>query len=302
MQPMASAQCVSSTAEGAGLGTVLVRQDAHAVPGTPDALREPYPAGRISVLFLHGWGIGPQSYRGALARLEMIGCEVMAPAQPGFAGTRSLPAGECGFAGYARWAARYLDDLDVHEPVVVVGHSFGGGVALQLAHDFPERVRAAVLCNSVGGPVTWPSGAARSGSYRPMSERPLWEWGREFGSDLLRLPVISRVLPPVLGEAVPNIIQNPLALWRVASFVRRADLLAEAAVVAYRGTPLTVVWSDRDRLVPHGSFAALCEMAGTTGVVVPGGHGWLIADPDVFADVFVRAMAGAGVFDEALGA
>ncbi|HUC37315.1 MAG TPA: alpha/beta hydrolase [Acidimicrobiales bacterium] len=243
-----------------------------------------------SLLFLHGWGVGPRSYAGSLSRLAGIGLEVAAPALPGFGGTPALEGASCDFSGYARWLSSYLDTLGTTEPVVVVGHSFGGGVAIQLAHDIPERVRAVVVCNAVGG-------ATRLGP----ADRPWWEWGRYLGSDLLALESVVRVLPAVLGEAVPNFVQNPLAMWRVGEFVRRADLRREVHVLTDRCTPFTVVWSDRDRLVPHGSFATLCSAAGVDGVVVPGHHSWLIADPGRFADVVLRALAEAGVVEEALG-
>lgn len=242
------------------------------------------------MLFLHGWGVGPRSYEASLSRLVGIGCNVAAPAQPGFAGTPSLGDTRCAFSGYASWLSEYLDVLGIEEPVVVVGHSFGGGVAIQLAHDHPDRVRGIVICNGVGG-RSW-SGPA---------ERPWWDWGRHLGSDLLALESVVRVLPAVLGEALPNLVQNPLTMWRVGEFVRRADLRSELGVVTERGVPITIVWSDRDRLVPHGSFSALCQAARVDGVVVPGHHSWLIADPGRFADVVLRSLVEAGVIEQTLG-
>lgn len=241
------------------------------------------------MLFLHGWGVGPHSYAAPLAQLRALGCDVMAPAQPGFGGAAALAGDECSFPGYGRWAASFLDAMDVDEPLTVVGHSFGGGVAIQLAHDHPERVVALVLCNGVGG-FPW------AGPDRPESvtERPWWQWGRILGADLLAGTTAVRVLPAVLGEAVPNLVSNPVAMWRVGEFVRRAHLLEEVTALHGRGVPITVVWSDRDRLVPHAGFAAVCRAAGVRGEVVPGSHSWLIADPRRFADIVLRAMVDAG--------
>ena len=248
------------------------------------------------VLFLHGWGVGPHAYGAALSELMSLGCEVAAPALPGFAGTPELVPGQCNFPGYGAFAASCLDALAMDEPVVVVGHSFGGGVAIQLAHDFPDRVAAVVLCNGVGGfPWAGPPGTASS------AERPLWEWGRYLGADLFDLPTMVRVLPALLGQAVPNLVHNPRAMWRVGEFVRKAHLLSEMKAVADR-LPVTLVWSDRDRLVPHAGFAALCRAADNDGVVVPGNHSWLIADPRRFADVVLRAMVDAGMVEAALAA
>ena len=240
------------------------------------------------VLFLHGWGIGPRSYSDSLHRLVGAGCRVLAPALPGFGGTHALDGDECTFEGYAQWVSRYLDAVGIGAPVVVVGHSFGGGVAVQFAHDHPGRVRAVVACNGVGG--GWPG----------FLERPWWEWGRYLGSDLLSIESLLRVLPAVLGQAVPNIVQNPIAMWRVSDVVRRADLRREVRVLRRRGIGVTVVWSDRDRLVSHGGFSSMCTAAGVQGVVVPGNHSWLIADPARFVDVILGALVEVGVVEESL--
>jgi pimeloyl-ACP methyl ester carboxylesterase len=241
-----------------------------------------------SVLFLHGWGVGPRSYSDALVGLLELGCRVLAPALPCFGGTPPLSGSKCSFPGYAQWLVRYLEEQQSSEPVVVVGHSFGGGVALQFAHDHPERVRSVVMCNGVGGL----DGAG--------GERPLWSWGRELGSDLLAPDSVTRVLPAVLGVALPNLVQNPVAVWRASGIARHADLRREARVLRRRGMPMTVVWSDRDRLVSHGSVSAMCRAAGVEPVVVAGHHSWLIADPKRFADVVLLALVEAGVIEESL--
>jgi pimeloyl-ACP methyl ester carboxylesterase len=47
-------------------------------------------------------------------------------------------------------AVRVLDALNWKEPVILLGHSMGGGIALMLAAAFPERVRAVISIDSVG--------------------------------------------------------------------------------------------------------------------------------------------------------
>jgi pimeloyl-ACP methyl ester carboxylesterase len=92
------------------------------------------------VLFVPGWALGRPAYQRALAHLVRLGCQVYAPALPGFGGSASLPRGNCDVAGYAAWLDAFLRQVEVDEPVVAVGHSFGGGGAAKLAHDFPDRV------------------------------------------------------------------------------------------------------------------------------------------------------------------
>src|SRR5947199_9491487 len=177
----------------------------------------------IPLLFLHGWGLAHHAYKRPLTRLVHLGCRVYAPALPGFGGTANLPKDALNLAGYAAWVGEFLEAVGVSEPLIVVGHSFGGGVAIQTAHDLPERVRSLVLVNSIGGSAWSGSG----GTVRKLAERPLWDWGIHFPSDLLPVPQITKVLPVVLEDAVPNFIRNPAAILRVGQEALTSDLTAE---------------------------------------------------------------------------
>src|SRR4051794_35868043 len=83
----------------------------------------------LPVLFLHGWGLDHESYRRALRRLTDRGCNVIAPSLPGFGRSDELPALQRTVVGYAGWVDRFLYAIGIGEPVVVLGHSFGGGIA-----------------------------------------------------------------------------------------------------------------------------------------------------------------------------
>ena len=226
----------------------------------------------LPVLFLHGWGLGQHAYKRALKRLVQLGCRVYAPALPGFGGTADLPGDDLTFEGYARWAAAFLDAVGVKEQVFLVGHSFGGGVAIKLAHDFADRVRYLVLVNSLGG---------------SMAGRPLWDWGIHFPGDVSPFS-IRRVLPVVLEDALPNVIRNPRAMWKVANLARTADLTVELEQIKENELPVVVLWGDKDKIIPKTAFDALCTAIGKEGSVIEGSHSWLLADPDAFVEVITN--------------
>ena len=253
----------------------------------------------LPVLFLHGWGLGQHSYRSVVERIAAQGCEVYAPALPGSSGTADLPSGEVTLAGYATWARRFLAAVHMDEQVVVMGHSFGGGVAIRLAHDYPEAVRSLVLVNSIGG-AAWKRGKRLAS----LAERPLWDWGLHLQSDMWPLNQATRVLPVVLEDAVPNLLRHPRSMWRMAQLARSADLRPEREELKRRGLPVTIIWAKRDGVVPRESFDALCVAAGAEGRVVDGSHSWLLADPDRFSEVITndvevarlaRSLGGADV-------
>ena len=237
------------------------------------------------VLFLHGWGLGQHSYKRALKRLVRMGTRVYAPALPGFGGTPDLPSRHFSFDGYADWVDQFLAAVKVTDPCFVVGHSFGGGVSIQFAHDFPERVRTLVLINSVGG------SAWNDRENRKMSDRPLWDWGIHFPGDILSPRSLTKVLPVVLEDAVPNLVRNPLAFWKVANLARQADLREELEALKERELPIVILWGDKDRIIPRASFDDLCVAIGRSGEVVEGSHSWLLADPDAFGEVMTNVLS-----------
>ncbi len=239
----------------------------------------------LAVLFLHGWALGERSYRRALKRLVHLGCHVYAPALPGFGGTPNLPEPPT-FEGYAEWVARFLDAVGVDEPAFVVGHSFGGGVAIKLAHDHPDRVRYLVLINSVGG-TTWSAANLVSS----LVSRPPWTWPLRPPEEILPLRYLRRILPIIVEDAVPNLVRNPLGLLDVLNLLRRADLLAELQELRRRELPVVVLWGDHDTVIPRASFAALCSAIGSEGEVVEGRHSWLLADPDAFGSILTNSIA-----------
>lgn len=244
------------------------------------------------VLFLHGWGLTNRTYERALGRLVAHGLRVYAPALPGFGGTAELPPEERSLRGYARWVGEFAAAVGISGPVTVVGHSFGGGVAIRTAHDLPELVSRLILVNSIGG-STWSNGR---GVLKAISQRPLWDWGLHLQADLLPTRQMATVLPVILRDAVPNLLRCPGAIWRVANLARTADLTPELAELNVRKLPVVIVWSQRDNVIPEATLMSLrASLADHRLVTVPGGHGWLLTDPHRFGEVITNILAVAEI-------
>jgi pimeloyl-ACP methyl ester carboxylesterase len=212
---------------------------------------------------------------------------VYAPAFPGCGGSARFANAPNDLHAYAAFVDAFCAAVGLEEPVVFMGHSFGGGVAIQTACDFPHRVRGLVLINSIGG-STW----RRDGSIvRSMTQRPLWDWGLHFSRDLLPPRQIRRVVPVILDTAVPNLLRNPRVFWQSAGVARHADLTPELEELKRRRLPVVVLWGKRDALVTRASFDALCEALGDPPVItVEGGHSWLLAEPDRFGEVITNVL------------
>jgi len=103
---------------------------------------ERYGSGSVRVVALHGWGRDRRDFRLVLEGLDAVAVDL-----PGF-GATPPPAAAAGAAGYAGMVAAWLEQLSA--PQVLVGHSFGGRVAVVLAATRPELVAGLVL---VGVPL-----------------------------------------------------------------------------------------------------------------------------------------------------
>ncbi|MBW3555634.1 MAG: alpha/beta hydrolase [Actinobacteria bacterium] len=97
----------------------------------------------LRVLALPGWLHTASDFVACLTELTPTTGSV-ALDLPGFGGATPEPSRAMGSAGYAAAVAPVLHH-DLEAPAVVIGHSFGGRVALHLAVLHPERVRALVL-------------------------------------------------------------------------------------------------------------------------------------------------------------
>jgi pimeloyl-ACP methyl ester carboxylesterase len=94
------------------------------------------------VLALHGWARNHQDWRAVLGAEPAGAMGAVALDLPGFGATPPPPA-VWGSGEYAAAITPVLAELQV--PAVVVGHSFGGRVAVHLAAAQPGLVRALVL-------------------------------------------------------------------------------------------------------------------------------------------------------------
>jgi len=95
------------------------------------------------VLALHGWGRSHRDFDAALgSAFGSTALDAVALDLPGF-GSTPPPPEAWGAAEYAACVARVLGEMAT--PVVVVGHSFGGRIAVHLAATMPAHVRALVL-------------------------------------------------------------------------------------------------------------------------------------------------------------
>jgi pimeloyl-ACP methyl ester carboxylesterase len=234
-----------------------------------------------AVLALHGWGRSHRDFDAVLGAVEPSAdgpgdpeLDAIALDLPGF-GSAPAPPGPWGSAEYARALAPVLDEMDA--PVVVLGHSFGGRVALQLAAQRPAAVRALVL---TGVPLQGPAPGRRP----PARFR------------LARLLHRARLIGDERMEAARR--RHGSTDYRQAQGVMRAVLVKTLAEryddqVAALTCPVALVWGDDDTAAPlSAATAAAGRLPRATLTVCPGaGHLTPLTVPQVLHRS-VRAALG----------
>jgi pimeloyl-ACP methyl ester carboxylesterase len=100
------------------------------------------------LLILHGWGGSSESWVNVQRILGRYGYRVICPDFPGF-GKSERPKIPWNVSDYENWAIEFLKFLNL-EKFYLVGHSFGGRVAIKLAVDYPEKIKKLILCAPAG--------------------------------------------------------------------------------------------------------------------------------------------------------
>lgn len=94
-------------------------------------------------LILHGWGSSSRKWERIKERLEKTGFSVFVPDLPGF-GECPLPPQPWSLADYVEWVKDYCEQKNISK-CFLVGHSFGGAIAIKFALNYPEKINKIFL-------------------------------------------------------------------------------------------------------------------------------------------------------------
>ena len=234
-----------------------------------------------AILLLHGMAGSSQTWRSVIRPLSRK-YRVIAPDLLGH-GSSAKPRSDYSLGAFAVLLRDLLDELGVAR-ATVVGHSLGGGVAMQFVYQHPDYCERLVLIGSGGlGPdVGW--------TLRLLSAP---------GAELI-MPIIAPQPVLTAGEKVRSWfakmgIESPRGgeIWNAySSFsdaeTRQAFLRTLRSVVDYRGQavsalnrlnvradmPIMAIWGEQDAIIPvQHAYAALEARPDARVEVMPGvGH------------------------------
>jgi pimeloyl-ACP methyl ester carboxylesterase len=217
------------------------------------------------IVLIHGITSSSENWESVLPLLAER-FTVVAPDLLGH-GASAKPQGDYSLGAYACLVRDLMLALG-HERATIVGHSLGGGVAMQFAYQFPERVERMVLVSSGGlGHDVHPllRAAALPGSELVLplvTARPL----RHAGATVARL--LGRVGLTVgsdLGEmargfgSLAELAARQAFVHTVRAVIDPTGQRVDATDRLYLAemVPTLLIWGGRDRIIPatHGERA-----------------------------------------------
>jgi pimeloyl-ACP methyl ester carboxylesterase len=222
-------------------------------------------AGEGSVLLLiHGMAGTCENWREVVEPLARHHT-VIAPDLPGH-GASAIGSGDYSIGALAAGLRDLLLALG-HERATIVGHSLGGGIAMQLGYQFPEMVERLVLVSSGGlGPEVSPvlRAAALPGADRFIGATA--GVGSKVGT------AVGRGLAAIGLRPNADIVEVARGYASLSDPERRAAFLGTLRAVVGTGgqrvdasdrlylaeaVPLLIVWGARDSIIPahHGEDA-----------------------------------------------
>ncbi len=252
------------------------------------------------LLLIHGMAGTCENWRSVVEPLAKTHT-VIAPDFPGH-GESAPGGGDYSLGSLAAWLRDLLLALG-HERATLVGHSLGGGVAMQFAYQFPEMVERLVLVASGGlGPEVSPllRAAALPGADLFISATA--SIGQRAGS------AIGRGLGAIGMRPSADIAEVARGYASLSDANRRKAFLATLrAVVGTEGQlvaavdrlylaeelPLLIVWGERDPIIPvEHAYEAHDALPGSRlEVFEDAGHLPQLEDPVRFIDALERFLA-----------
>ncbi|OHA69019.1 MAG: hypothetical protein A3B24_02085 [Candidatus Wildermuthbacteria bacterium RIFCSPLOWO2_01_FULL_48_16] len=213
----------------------------------------------FALLVLHGWGRGSVAYVKVMEALAQQGYQVIIPDLPGFGNTEP-PKSPWGIDEYAQFAFEFSQKLGLAK-FHLLGHSFGGQIAVKFATDHPQQVQKLIL-------------------YAAAVIR------REPTESTKKIQVVARIGNAVFSLPLLSVLQSPLRklfyrLFGISDAAYSTGIMKEIRKKVVRqdlthllskiSCPVLLIWGDKDKStpiedsrviqekIPHASLKVLSE-------------------------------------------
>jgi pimeloyl-ACP methyl ester carboxylesterase len=192
------------------------------------------------VLILHGWGkdVTGQKYRQLAEILQKKGFDVYTPDLPGF-GTTPLGKNALIFADYVAFVTAYITKTIRAKKVIVIGHSFGGRIAIRFTALHPDMVEKLILVDASGIPQ------------KLSLKKQLVALATKVGVPLFRVPpfsVVYGLLRKIVYRSIGEMDYYKAGnLTETFKNVYRVSIVSDLPAIS---VPTLIVWGGKDTFTP----------------------------------------------------
>jgi pimeloyl-ACP methyl ester carboxylesterase len=254
-------------------------------PGTPP----------VWAVNIHGYFAGGGMYWRESARLaEALGWRVINPSLPGFGGSDPLEWQDVSMENLANEVMAVVHNVGAG-PVVLLGHSMGGAVAVQFAHDHPRRTLGVIYRDGVSTPAWKDRTGIIPTVLSPLlpDVAPMVDMVAAVIFDLPDL-FIGRMYSTVRA-VLPDVRQNIRTVAQtmpVGSMLMSLDQRSQVRALVAQQIPILNEWGCFDRITPGHTALEFTAIARAPVQWVPGGHSWMLARPQGQADILTYLQSG----------
>jgi len=251
-------------------------------------------AGEPAVLFVHGFPFRASMWEPQIPVVLKLGRRAVVPDLPGF-GDSDVPADRSAYSidGYGDVVAALVDHLGLG-PVVLVGMSMGGYIALSVAERHPDVLAGMVLADTRADPDTPEGRQARSDQQATV----------DAAGEVA--PLVDGLLGRVLAEGAPGRagaagrLEPMMRSTAPAGWVGALEAMKQrpdrTGVLSSISVPVLVVVGEHDAIVPVEVAEGVAKaIPGARLEVVPGaGHVANLENPEVFNRALAEFLSGVG--------
>jgi len=230
-----------------------------------------------AVIFLHGWRSSKESWNRVMGHMlssENIGHALYALDLPGF-GKSQIPKRDFTVNDYADFVVEFIKKLELKN-VSLVGHSFGGRVAIKLAAAHPELINSVVLVDSAGfvekqsrKDIMGLISRAVKPLFKPQFMQPLRK------AIYQALGAEDYVATPALQKTFVNVVNE--------------DLTLEMEKIQ---SPCLIVWGseDEDTPISYGHKMNTLIQGSRLVIIQDAGHFSFVDKPGQFGDALINFL------------
>lgn len=238
------------------------------------------------VIFIHGSGPGVFAWANWRLVIPKVSPHrrVLAPDMVGFGYTERPEEVDYNMDSWVRQMVNFMDALGIAQ-ADLVGNSFGGGLALAMAVEHPERVRKMILMGAMGVNFPITEGLDAVWGYTPSPENmlrmlDLFVDDKSYANQELANIRYKASIEPGFQEAFSSMFPAPRQRW-VESMARHESRLSEIK------HPTLIVHGREDEVIPVDNAYKLINMIDNAQLHIFGhtGHWTQIERAQSFSDL-----------------